>query len=68
MMTEPNEPTYAAVITISLPGADKAVNLVVTLTPAAPVAVGNGRVKPLRDCTLAELQQFADAVEAGILA
>jgi proteasome lid subunit RPN8/RPN11 len=55
---------YAAIITIRLPGSEK-VSANVRLTPASMVTAG-GRVKPLRDCTLADLQAFADILEAEV--
>jgi proteasome lid subunit RPN8/RPN11 len=62
-----NELNYAAVITISLPGADESATVTVTLAPASAVVAG-GRVKPLRDCTLADLQEFAGNLEAELWA
>ncbi|MEW5986660.1 MAG: hypothetical protein AB1791_08510 [Chloroflexota bacterium] len=67
-MTTPNQLTYAAVITITLPGADEATTMTVILTPADPLEVGDGRLKPLRDCTLAELQAYALDLENQIAA
>lgn len=60
--------SYAAVITMTLPGEEKPINLTLTLTSTSPVKLAGGRVKLLRDCTLAELQQFADKMEANIWA
>jgi proteasome lid subunit RPN8/RPN11 len=59
---------YAAIITISLPGADQITNLAIELTPADPIDLIDGRTKLLRDCTLAELQAVADAVETQVWA
>lgn len=67
-MTTPNQLTYAAVITLTLPGVDEATTMTVILTPADPVETGNGRLKPLRDCTLAELQAYALDLENQIAA
>lgn len=63
-MTESESVTYAAIITIRLPEAAESATLTLTLRPGDPVTTAGGREKALRDCTLAELQQFADAVEA----
>jgi proteasome lid subunit RPN8/RPN11 len=62
-----DERNYLAVITFSLPGADESTSITVTLAPASSVVAG-GRVKPLRDCTLADLQEFAGNLEAEIWA
>jgi proteasome lid subunit RPN8/RPN11 len=56
---------YAAIITISLPGSEKSVSANVRLVPSSMITAG-GRVKPLRDCTLADLQEFADTLEAEV--
>jgi proteasome lid subunit RPN8/RPN11 len=65
-MDKQDNVSYAAVITMTFPGDEKPVNLTVTLTPSSPVKLAQGQVKLLRDCTLAELQQFADKMEADI--
>src|SRR5687767_13235039 len=64
-MTQDNEPIYAAIITISLPETAQSTTINVALTPG-DVITTNGRVKPLGDCTLADLQAFADALEADV--
>lgn len=64
-MREQTNHTYAAVITISLPGADRMARASVLLTPADEVEQ-NGRYKPLPDCTLADLQQFGDQWESDV--
>jgi len=61
-MTDPE--TYQALITISLPDQTEA-SAHITLTPPDMVEV-DGRVKPLSDCTMAELQGFADELEADV--
>jgi proteasome lid subunit RPN8/RPN11 len=61
-----DEQNYLAVITLSLPDGAEAV-ATITLAPASGVAAG-GRVKPLRDCTLADLQEFADKLETQLWA
>jgi proteasome lid subunit RPN8/RPN11 len=65
-MTESESVTYAAVITIRLPDAAHSATLTLTLRPGDAVTTAGGREKALRDCTLAELEQFADAVEAEL--
>ena len=66
-MTDPQPPTpetYQALITISLPDQIEA-SAHITLTPPDMVEV-DGRIKPLSDCTMAELQGFADELEADV--
>ncbi len=66
-MTDPQSPTpqtYQALITITLPDRETA-SAHITLTPPDMVEV-DGRVKPLSDCTMAELQGFADELEADV--
>ncbi len=58
--------SFAAIITIELPGSEEATQLRVKLLPADQVPVGGGRTKPLQDCTLAELQQFAETLESKL--
>ncbi|MFZ0545673.1 MAG: hypothetical protein WAM60_09560 [Candidatus Promineifilaceae bacterium] len=65
-MDKRDDISYAAVITMTLPGEEKPINLTLTLTSTSPVKLEDGQVKLLRDCTLAELQQFADKMEANI--
>lgn len=67
-MKESEDLTYAAVITISLPGAEAATNFTLKLMPSDSVMTTDGMLKPLQDCTLGELSQFADTLEAGLLA
>lgn len=62
-----NELTYTAVITIALPNNQGAATAHITLTPPDTVEV-DGRILHLRDCTLADLQAFADQLEADALA
>jgi proteasome lid subunit RPN8/RPN11 len=64
-MTQANEPIYAAIITISLPETAQSTTINVALTPG-DVITTNGRVKPLGDCTLADLQIFANTLEAEV--
>lgn len=67
-MLEINEMTYAAIITIDLPGMDQSATATVTLAPSDKIATETGQVKALRDCTLADLQDFADKLEAEVWA
>ncbi len=64
-MSELNDRTYAALITISLPGSDESATLTVTLAPADVVPVGE-RYLPLSECTLTDLQTFAAELEADV--
>jgi proteasome lid subunit RPN8/RPN11 len=57
--------TYAALITISLPGQAQSATAIVRLAPADAVTTA-GRTKLLRDCTLADLEAFAAELEAGV--
>jgi proteasome lid subunit RPN8/RPN11 len=59
-----DETTYTAVITITLPDAEKA-SANITLTPPDTVEA-NGRILHLRYCTLADLQAFADQLETEV--
>ena len=68
-MTDPQSPTpdpqtYQALITISLPDQEVA-SAHITLAPPDFVEV-NGRLKPLSDCTMAELEGFADELEQDV--
>ncbi|MCA9959506.1 MAG: hypothetical protein KC443_10760 [Anaerolineales bacterium] len=64
-MSENTPAAYAAMITISLPGTDKTATASVVLLPEDAVTTTSG-VKQLRDCTLAELQTFANTWEAEV--
>lgn len=66
-MMAADDRTYAAIITIDLPGMAAAEKLTVTLHPPDLVTVADGVLKPLHDCTLAELVAYADALEADVL-
>src|SRR5690606_12970257 len=63
-MLDVNELSYAAIITISLPGTAERATVTLTLLPHDKVTTSTGRVKALRDCTLAELQEFAETLES----
>lgn len=60
-----DELVYAALITISMPSSGESAQATVVLTPPDNVTV-DGVVKPLADCTLADLQAFADELEADV--
>lgn len=64
-MSETNRATYTAVISISLPGMDGVATANVVLAPDDTVPV-NGRLKPLHDCTLADLRAFATDLETEV--
>jgi proteasome lid subunit RPN8/RPN11 len=60
-----DEPVYAAIITIKVPESGQSATVTVVLTPPDRVTV-DGRVKALADCTLQDLQTFADELEADV--
>ena len=62
-MTDQPTPTYTAQLTPTLPGAGPSATVTVTLAPADVVPLA-GQIKPLADCTLAELRAYADELEA----
>ena len=62
-MTNETTPTYAAQLTLSLPGQGPSATVTVTLAPADALPV-EGRSKPLSECTLAELRAYASELEA----
>ena len=64
-MSETSDLTYAALITISIPGRGESVGVTVKLSPADAVPTG-GQTKPLRDCTLADLQAYAAELEKDV--
>lgn len=64
-MTDQTDHSYAALITISLPDTGQSVTLTVTLWPEDVVDV-NGVLKPLGECTLADLEQYAEELEADV--
>lgn len=57
---------YAALITLTLPGMNGPASATVVLHPHDAVAVADGRVIPLTECTLADLQAFADLLEEQV--
>lgn len=64
-MTDNNTVTYVAQITLSLPDRPDKATAIVTLAPADKITLG-GAVKPLSECTLAELSAYGDALEAEV--
>lgn len=65
-MLEVNELTYAAIITIELPGMRHPATISLTLTPPDVIEVAEGEFKALRDCTLNDLQAFAESMEEAL--
>ncbi len=57
--------TYAAQITISLPDTGESVTMTVTLRPADEIDV-DGVMKPLGECTLGDLERYAEDLEEGV--
>jgi len=66
-MTEQTNLTFAAIVTISLPNTDTKATASVTLTPVDTVATGQ-QSKRLTECTLADLQRFAEQWQADVWA
>jgi proteasome lid subunit RPN8/RPN11 len=64
-MTDQIDLTYFAQITISLPGTGESVSTTVTLLPEDVVRV-DGVLKPLGECTLADLERYAEELEADV--
>lgn len=64
-MSEMDQVAYVAIVTISLPGVDGAATAHVALAPADTIAAG-GHLKPLHECTLADLRAFANELEAEV--
>jgi hypothetical protein len=65
-MSENQTLEFGAIITISLPEDEGRTDFHVLLASSDLIVDENGRMKSLGDCTLAELQQFADEFEAGV--
>jgi proteasome lid subunit RPN8/RPN11 len=57
---------YAALITLTLPGMAGPASATIVLRPQDDVATADGRTIPLADCTLADLQAFADLLEEQV--
>lgn len=66
-MSEPSShaPGYVAQLTLTVPGNTEPATVTIILAPTDGVPV-NGRVKPLSDCTLAELKAFANTLESDV--
>ena len=64
-MSEISDLTYAALITISLPGDGESITVPVKLSPADSVPI-DGQSKLLADCTLADLQAYAVELERDV--
>ena len=64
-MTNTSTSNYVAIIQIRLPEHEAAVSANITLTPTELVPL-DGNHKTLHECTLAELQTFADQLEADV--
>jgi len=64
-MNETDTPQFIAVVSLSLPDMEQAVTAHITLTPKDAIPAG-GQVKPLPECTLADLQQYAAELEAEV--
>ncbi len=65
-MLQLDELTYAAIITIELPGMRHPATISLTLAPPDVVETAGGEFKALRDCTLSDLRAFASAMEAAL--
>jgi hypothetical protein len=65
-MSESQTLEFGAIISISLPEGEGRTDFHVLLASSDLIVDENGRMKSLGDCTLAELQQFADDFEAGV--
>jgi proteasome lid subunit RPN8/RPN11 len=64
-MTDQSDLTYAAQITITLPGTGQSVTMKVTLWPEDVVDI-DGVLKPLGECTLGDLERYAEELEADV--
>lgn len=64
-MTEQTTPEFVAIIGLSLPGSGEKFSANVTLLPQDQVKT-DGRYKLLTECTLADLQAYADQLEEEI--
>ncbi len=64
-MNKTDTPQFIAVVSLSLPDMEQAVTAHVALTPKDAIPV-DGEVKPLPECTLADLQQYAAELEAEV--
>ena len=62
-MAESEANTYVVMITIVLPGTEEGTVFEVLLTPADSLSLPDGSTKSLQDCTVADLQRFAQQIE-----
>lgn len=64
-MYEFNHVTYKAIITISVPDVEQPYQVQVVLAPADKIEVNRDglQLKPLRECTVAELREYANQLE-----
>ncbi|MGB3715319.1 MAG: hypothetical protein WA996_12895 [Candidatus Promineifilaceae bacterium] len=67
-MSESQAIQFAAIITITLPDGEGRTEFDVVLASTDLLVDKDGSMKPLGDCTLAELQRFADELEAEVWA
>ena len=65
-MIETNETTYLAVITLSLPLPDETATARIIVKASDTIEASDGQIKRLGDCTLADLQTYADSLEADV--
>ncbi len=65
-MSDDKRIEYSVIITLSLPADAGAASLRLLLGPADEVMASDGNMKMLQECTLADLQQFADALEGEL--
>ncbi len=65
-MSESQAIEFGAIITISMPEGEGQTHFHVLLASSDLIINEDGHMKPLGDCTLAELQQFADNYEAEL--
>ena len=64
-MSDKPDVTYVAQITLTLPGHPDTATAIVTLAPADKISLGD-KVKPLSECTLAELSAYGETLEAEV--
>ncbi len=64
-MSEEQTLSFVAIITLSLPDSEETISANVTLLPQDMISV-DGRYKRLQDCTLADLQAYADLLEKEV--
>lgn len=67
-MIKSNQSSYAAIVTLELPGMGQPVTWTITLRPPDEVTLPHGEAKVLGDCTLRELREYGESLESEILA